>query len=171
MRIHFTGRSVARLLVATALCALPSTGGAQVVNPTSLEFAPSVDHNATASDGTPIVSRYDLGFYLQGAGSPFQTSSLGKPAPAGDGLVHVNLSTVTLPSPGIVYESRVVAVGPGGSGTSTASNTFMFAVPCTYAVSPLSRSLTAAAQAARNRALGRFSNTMVAPAVLDTGMW
>ena len=145
MRIHFTGRSVARLLVATALCALPSTGGAQVVNPTSLEFAPSVDHNATASDGTPIVSRYDLGFYLQGAGSPFQTSSLGKPAPAGDGLVHVNLSTVTLPSPGIVYESRVTAVGPGGSTASTVSNTFMFSGSCSYAVSPATQSIAAGA--------------------------
>jgi hypothetical protein len=59
------------------------------------------------------VTRYDLGFYRQGAASPFQVASLGKPVPQSDGQIRINLSTLTLPA-GTVYEARVIAVGPGG---------------------------------------------------------
>ena len=42
-------------------------------------------------------------------------------------------------------ESTVAAVGPGGTARSARSNTFQFSAPCTFAVSPTARTLTAAA--------------------------
>lgn len=145
MRMHLSGPSLAIALVGSFLVGVPAIGVAQVVNPTIAEFTPSPDHSRLASDGTAWVTRYDLGFYQQGASSPFQLASLGKPAPASDGYIRINLSTLTLPSAGIVYQARVIAVGPGGSTPSAASNTFIFAAPCTYTVTPTSHTLTAAA--------------------------
>lgn len=145
MRMHLSGPSLAYALAGALIVGVPAIGGAQVVNPTIAEFTPSPDHSRLASDGTAWVTRYDLGFYQQGASSPFQVASLGKPAPASDGQIRINLSTLTLPSAGIVYEARVIAVGPGGSTPSAASNTFMFAAPCTYTVAPTSHTITAAA--------------------------
>ena len=45
---------------------------------------------------------YQIEFYLSGATSPFQSASLGKPAPDPDGLIRVDLSTIFLgwPMPG-----------------------------------------------------------------------
>jgi len=118
--------------------------GAQTINPTTAEFNPSPDHNVV-SNGTAVVTRYDLEFYTPGAASPFQVNSLGKPNPATDGLIHVLLTSVltAFPAPGIVYESRVTAVGPGGVGRSAPSNTFMFTAPCTYSIAPTTQALAA----------------------------
>lgn len=145
MRIHLSGPTLACALAGALFAGSPATGTAQVVNPTIAEFTPSPDHSRLASDGTAWVTRYDLGFYLQGASSPFQVASLGKPAPATDGQIRISLSTLTLPSTGIVYQARVIAVGPGGSTPSAASNTFTFATPCTYTVMPQSHTLPAGA--------------------------
>jgi hypothetical protein len=114
-----------------------------VVNPTTAEFDPSADHNTVLPDGTAAVQSYQLGLYYIGASAPFQTFSLGKPAPQSDGKVRVNLSTllVPLPTPGIDYTSDVAAIGPGGTARSTLSNTFSWAVPCSYSVSPLTASV------------------------------
>jgi hypothetical protein len=127
-----------RLMVFALTCAVwsltPAMVNAQpVVNPTTAEFDPSPDHNATLSDGSAAVSRYDLGFYLVGAASPVQVNSLGKPAPQLDGKIRAAIGAQ--PSPGITYEARVSAVGPGGATPSTVSNTFSF-VTCSYTVSP-----------------------------------
>ena len=55
----------------------PASLQAQLVtNPVKAEFTPAADHDSVASDGTPIVTRYDLQFYLPGAAAPFQTGSL-----------------------------------------------------------------------------------------------
>jgi Putative binding domain, N-terminal/Viral BACON domain len=132
-------------IVVTWAVAVGRDATAQTVNPTTVEFAPSADHNVTLPNGTAAVTRYDLGFYNAGAASPFQVESLGKPTPAGDGLIRVLLSSVltSFPSPGIVYESRVTAVGPGGIGRSAPSNTFIFTTPCTYSIAPTSQALAA----------------------------
>ena len=99
----------------------------------------------TLANGAAAVTRYDLEFYNPGAASPFQVNSLGKPNPAADGLIRVLLSTVlpSLPSTGIVYESTVSAVGPGGTGRSARSNTFIFTAPCSYSIAPTSQALGA----------------------------
>jgi hypothetical protein len=120
------------------------------IDPKTVEFDPSADHSATTSTGTELVSRYDLEFYLVGAAQPFQTLSLGKPVVLSSGKVEVPLSSLgAMPSPGITYESAVAAVGPGGIGRSSRSNTFSFstAAPpppppsCNYAASPTSQTI------------------------------
>jgi hypothetical protein len=109
-----------------SIAALHQEASAQTVDPATAEFAASADHNAILSNGTPALTRYDLEFYNVGAASPFQVASLGKPSPGAGGIIRVALTSVltSLPSPGIVYEARVAAVGPGGVGRSTPSNTF-----------------------------------------------
>ncbi len=145
--VHRRPRGAAFLLAAVVTCAVTAgrDATAQTVNPTTAEFTPSADHNVTLPTGGAAVTRYDLEFYNVGAASPFQVASLGKPAPAADGLIHVLLSSVltAFPSPGIVYESRVTAVGPGGTGRSAPSNTFTFTAPCTYSIAPTSQALAA----------------------------
>jgi Putative binding domain, N-terminal/Viral BACON domain len=75
------------------------------------------------------------------------TMPLGKPALDTDGLVRVDFTTLLspTPTPGVLYEARVAAVGPGGAGRSSPSNTFTFGTPaCTFSVSPSSRSVPSA---------------------------
>ena len=122
------------LIVAALLCvAIPVYGQTTVVNPTTLEFTPSVDHNATAPlDGTPLVTRYDAKYYLATQCNPSCPTtvpapafvlSLGKPTPSN------NTITVTNVFNGLVlnqaYKAVVVAVGPGGtSANSNATDPF-----------------------------------------------
>jgi len=115
-----------------------------VMDPTTAEFDPSADHSASNS-GTVVVSRYDLEFYFEGAAQPFQTLSVGKPDPQQDGKIRVNLASLfgALPSPGVVYESAVAAVGPGGTARSARSNAFMWSTSCVYSVSPTNASIAA----------------------------
>jgi len=133
------------VLLTFLVAVVPSPARAQMLNPTTAEFDPSSDHNATLADGRPKVDRYDLEFSLVGAASPFQVASLGKPSPASDGKIRVLLSSIltSFPSPGIAYEAAVTAVGPGGVGRSAPSNQFSFTVPCSYTASPASQSVTA----------------------------
>jgi hypothetical protein len=99
-----------------------------VVNPQYLEFRPSQDHDAVDKGGAPIVERYVLEVYLGGASVPAQKIDLRKPAPAADGLIHVDLSSVPIATlqPGATYEAVIVAVGPHGEGDSARSNRFTF---------------------------------------------
>ena len=113
------------LLLVCCLLALPAQ--AQVAtNPTTVEFTASTDHNALGLDGvTPIVTRYDLRIFLEGATLPFSTADLGKPTPG-----PANLISVTNPSwfislgMNVRHFARVAAVGPTGEGVSEASNPF-----------------------------------------------
>src|SRR5438128_2564058 len=144
-----TGRESARFLaslVLMLLTVLASPLAAQTVDPTTAEFTPSPDHNATLSDGSPVVQSYQIEFYLMGAASPFQTNSLGKPAPQADGMIRTNLAGLLVgwPVPGTQYVADVAAVGPGGSTRSALSNTFTFSAPCTFSASPTSASPAAA---------------------------
>jgi hypothetical protein len=125
-----------------ALTSAPALGQS-IADPTAAEFDPSADHNAFAPDGTAIVTRYELQFYMVGAAAPFQTGSLGKPAVGAGGRIRVTLASVfaALPTPGIVYESRVAAVGPGGTATSAPSNSFIFSTPCTFSVVPANQAI------------------------------
>jgi hypothetical protein len=47
-------------------------------------------------------------------------------------------------TPGILYETLVEAIGPGGRSASLRSNTFSFTIPCSWAISPMSQSVAAA---------------------------
>lgn len=127
------------LLAASTVIAQP------VVNPRVVEFEPSADHAAVVDGGGPAVVRYDFELYLAGASAPFHVVNLGKPTPEPDGKVRVDFSSLVAswPLPGGTYESRVAAVGPGGTGRSTASNQFEF-VACTYSLSATTMEVGAA---------------------------
>jgi hypothetical protein len=128
--------AVAALVVGLCLASVAPQASAQaVVDPRSVEFSPSPDHDVENA-GVPLIDHYDLEFYLLGGASPFQVANIGKPAPDADGRVRIDLASVlaSWPAPGVTYESRVAAVGTTGTGRSTPSNTFSFAGPCTYTV-------------------------------------
>ena len=111
------------------------TGTAQTstaVNPTTVQFTPSADHNATNLDGTPVVARYDLRIYVPTILTTIVfTQSLGKPTPGTDGTIQAPLGTgiVAALVANTTYEARVVAVGPYGEGASDLSNPFGYAAP------------------------------------------
>jgi Viral BACON domain/Putative binding domain, N-terminal len=120
-----------------------------VVNPTTAEFDPSPDHNAIGANGLPIVQRYDFLFFLAGSSQPTQTVSLGKPTPDATGKIRVSLVPLLtiVPTTGVNYQSRVDAVGPGGSTPSNMSNVFQFTAattPCSYGTTPTTASIAAA---------------------------
>jgi len=110
------------LLVALSVAA---PAAAQIANPSSVEFTPSVDHSESVG-GVAVVSSYMLRLYQVGASQPFHEMNIGKPAPASDGQIRFDLSSSisSWPVPGGTYEARVAAVGPGGEGLSDPSNTF-----------------------------------------------
>jgi hypothetical protein len=132
------------LLSATAAFGQTTT----VVNPTTVQFTPSADNSAVTTNGTPVVVRYDLQIYPQGATTPYTTVNLGKPTVGSDGTIQVIFSTLmaTWPLPNGTYDASVVAVGQTGSAQSTLSNPFTFqssAATCSYALSATSLSAAA----------------------------
>lgn len=130
-----------RILFALAITLLlVSTASAQpcgpisptpvALTPTSIVcFEPSPDHYALIGGmvNQPAVTEYAWEVYLKDAQSPFWSTSLGKPNPGGDGAIRVLAPSV----PGMArfqeHTSKVVAVGPTGSGRSEASNGFFSA--------------------------------------------
>jgi len=108
-----------------------------IVDAQRAEFSPSPDNDAIASDGTPVVQKYTLWVYVGGGSTAFATADLGKPAPDPDGFIRVDFSRLlsTPLQPGVVYESRVSADGPGGSSQSSVSNTFALTTSCSATLS------------------------------------
>jgi hypothetical protein len=151
------------LPVLAALLVVGSTpAGAQtIVNPTTATFTASSDQNSTTSSGAPMLSSYELEFYMPGATQPFQTVGLGKPTPDASNNIAVNFATLLSPVPptGVIYSASVAAVGPGGRSSSALSvDTFSFTggtPSCTFTVSPSSISLPSAG--------GTGSATVTAP--------
>ena len=125
-RLGIRRTMVAAILLSIGLSARPLS--AQTTNPNVVEFIPPAEHDALLSTGQPVISRYDLAFYQAGAIDSFMVVNLGKPARQADGLARVSLDTVfaAWPLPGVTSEARIFAVGPNGTGVSTASNTFVY---------------------------------------------
>ena len=84
-KLEFMRGSVGAGLALGILLAVTPLAAQTTTNPRSIEFTASPDHNETLPDGRAAVSRYDLRFFNQGASQPFQTNSLGKPAPGAAG--------------------------------------------------------------------------------------
>ena len=116
-----------RFVTLLGLLLLASVASAQtVLNPTTVTFTPSADHNATVG-GVALVTKYELRHYLVGAPSPVQTQDLGKPTPVSGSI---SAAITSLPfSPTNEYIAKVAAVGPTGVGESAASNHYFFAGP------------------------------------------
>jgi len=111
--------------VLLGLCLAAGAHGQVITNPTTVEFTPSVDHDRLGLDGvTPIVTRYDLRIFLEGATAPFQIHDLGKPAPVSGIISVTNPSWFVSLAMNVRHVARVAAVGPTGEGVSAASNPF-----------------------------------------------
>src|SRR5690348_2468422 len=102
-----------------------------------VEFSPSVDHSAIVN-GVAVVQSYSMQIFVSGGTQPVQTINLGKPALDVDGKIRLDfVALLTTPlTTGVVYEARISAIGPGGTGTSLPSNTFSFTAPCAPTISP-----------------------------------
>lgn len=127
----FSRLAARRLFLVLVLILVAGSGFAQTVtDPRLLEFTPSTDHFGTSADGLALVTNYTLAIYQAGATVPFEGVDLGKPAPEPDGKIRVAFIGLLNPAltPGVTYEARVTASGPGGSATSVPSNTFAFSL-------------------------------------------
>jgi hypothetical protein len=131
------------LLLTFLFGAAGSTAAQTVIDPNFVEFTASPDHDRLDQNGVAVVQRYDLFLHVVGTITPARVVALGKPTPAAAGTIRLGLTALLTPLPvgGTTYEVRIAAVGPGGSAASTASNGFTFQGPCTYAVSPVNRSI------------------------------
>jgi hypothetical protein len=137
-RLRLDGTLAATLALTFVCFTIGLTGQAaaqSVTDPQTVEFDPSPDHWATAADGSPIVTQYNLEVYEIGSSVPYEVVSIGKPLPDADGKIRVGLAALMPSPPALVnYEARVAAVGPTGSADSDWSNVFSFTGPCTFAV-------------------------------------
>lgn len=115
------GRYLGLLAVVTLFAA--STADAQVLNPTTVEFQVSPDHNVTVL-GTAVVTSYEMRIFAEGATAPMTTATLGKPTAANDATVSINKAEVLAAIPVGSYFAKVAAIGPGGEGVSDPSNPF-----------------------------------------------
>src|SRR5690349_14483200 len=88
-RLSFAAATMLLLLAAAPLQAQ------SIIDAQRVEFTPSADNNAFASDGTtPLVQSYTLTVYVAGSSTSFATANLGKPTPDTDGMMRVNFSTL-----------------------------------------------------------------------------
>lgn len=101
-----------------------------VDNPTTAEFDPSADHDATVGDPpVPAVTNYELAFFFVGATDPVSHANIGKPGPDPDGKIRFNFTStpdlIGVPL-GWTYQAKIQVVGPEGSSWSSFSNIFVF---------------------------------------------
>lgn len=114
------------LVLVLLACATIASAQTYVVNPSRVQFQASADHAVTLPDGSPMVSRYELRIYAQGAPDPVTTTDLGKPQHVG-GEVTTDITSVigSLPlSATVQYVARVAAIGQTGTGLSDPSGPF-----------------------------------------------
>lgn len=95
-----------------------------VINPTTVEFTASVDHNTADVQGIPFLTRYELRIFLADGNTFVQPVNLNKPLPV-DNVVRVVITDTILALPSGDYSSRVAAIGPGGENISELSNGFV----------------------------------------------
>jgi Viral BACON domain/Putative binding domain, N-terminal len=123
-----------------------AASGQSIVDARRVEFTPSTDHSVVDSGGAALVTNYSLSVFVAGGVTAVATANLGKPAPDPDGMIRLDFIALLTGSltPGVVYETVVSAVGPGGVAEAPRTNTFSFSLPCTPSISPVSQSIAAA---------------------------
>lgn len=141
-------RDLARVgaaLLIIGLTGSATASGQSIVDARRVEFTPSADHSVVDPDGAALVTRYSLDVFVQGGTTAIASADLGKPAPDPDGMIRVDFVALldTALTPGVIYETVVAAVGPGGAADAPRSNTFSFSVPCAPSISPVSQSVAA----------------------------
>lgn len=127
-------------VVAILLCATPAFAQTEVaVNPDTVTFPISADHAAiNPLTGLPVIARYELRLFQEGAAQPFTVQDLGKPAPATDGTITAkNRAWFIGAAMNIRCYAVVAAIGPQGEGVSPHSNPFGNAPPPTATAAPV----------------------------------
>lgn len=127
-------------LLATWLLLAATATAQPVLNPSTIIFQASGDHDAVEPiTGQPMVAMYRFEVIEDGAAGPVTSVDLGKPSPltapdpetpgaaVGD-IVAKPAVLLALPV-GKRFTARVVAVGPSGEGTSAPSDPFGRALP------------------------------------------
>jgi hypothetical protein len=104
------------LLTALVLAGFALPASAQTVNPTTLAFTASVDHNDAL--------HYVMEVYRNGL--LVRTTNLGKPIPTTEERISVALVQDGL-AKNAIYTLYVTTVGPGGSARSDVSTQFCWA--------------------------------------------
>jgi hypothetical protein len=93
------------------------------VNPTTIEFTPSVDH-AVAENGQSVVGSYLVELYTPTGTQAVASRDIGKPTPANNLITYTQLKTMYATLPVGNYVAKVAAVGPGGTTFGSASSPF-----------------------------------------------
>lgn len=127
---HRLALVVAVVLVAGGL-ALPASAQTAVLNPKTVEFSPSVDHDALEADGTtPVVTKYELRMYVESdPATAISTTDLGKPTPVAGTISITNPLWFAALTPRTRYVAKVAAIGTGGAGVSGPSDPFGLTSP------------------------------------------
>ena len=113
---------------------------AVAIDPSTVEFVASPDHATIGLDGQPVLTRYELREYLEGATLPFKVQDLGKPAPdANNKIIITNRSWFVGAAFNVRCVARVAAIGPHGEGVSGASGPFGNAGPAAAGGTPVIR--------------------------------
>lgn len=136
-----TWKTRAFLAASFFLCSLATSSPLWAQTPTpvtstsTVAFTASSDHNLVDAFGNVVLTRYDLETSaMNSLGVIFFTQQLAKPTPDATNTIRVGISsTVAALTGGTVYQARVAAVGPGGTGRSALSNPFGKAEPKTPA--------------------------------------
>lgn len=86
-----------------------------------------VDQNATAADGTPLISKYEMRFTpaVPASCAAAPPANLGKPVADATGTINAKPVPAfgTLPA-NCIYTLVIAAMGPGGEGVSVSSDPF-----------------------------------------------
>src|SRR5262245_8019410 len=140
-------------------CCASFAAAQSILDARRVEFQPSSDHSVVDGNGIAMVDRYTMDIFLAGAATPYETVDLGKPAPEPDGYIRLDfIALLPVPlTPGVIYEATVSAVGPGGTGTSSRSNTFGLSVACSFSIAPTMQSFP------RSGGSGSLTVTTAAP--------
>lgn len=117
-----------RVLLAFVFALIASAAQAQVVNPKTLEFDASADHNVMVG-GVPAVDHYDLNILVgNAAGAMSFTKGLGKPTPNAQNRIIFTDVPEFITRPRGTYVVTIAAVSGGQNptvGVSLPSNPFV----------------------------------------------
>jgi hypothetical protein len=147
LRDRFVSAAHHVLIATIVVMSVAALSAQTVLDPRYVEFNASPDHSRVVN-GVTLVSQYTLTIYPAGSSVAFDAVNLGKPTPGAGNIIRVDFLPLLhqLPTPGLMFEARVSADGPGGTTDSGVSNSFSYSPACsTPTLSPTSRSVSNAA--------------------------
>jgi hypothetical protein len=117
------------LMLVGALLVAANLSAQTVVNPAWVDFDVSTDHSQVDLAGNPKVTGYTYrATVFPGSTGTAVTVGLGMPVPMAGTKVSLPIPGLSSMTQNVLYEARVTADGPTGSGVSAPSNPFGVAV-------------------------------------------